>query len=105
MQLELFEVFGYEQFPGSLFFYITSSFQIFIDFQALSVDMSNAINSFYYIYDICSSDYSKSHFNALAHMLCGKQDEIAKHSDCYQKTLEKMKCAVKVVIFEQIFFR
>ncbi|PAV84184.1 hypothetical protein WR25_06113 isoform B [Diploscapter pachys] len=62
---------------------------------ALSVDMSNAINSFYYIYDICSSDYSKSHFNVLAHMLCGKQDDIAKHSDCYQKTLEKMKCVVK----------
>ncbi|WKY01481.1 hypothetical protein Q1695_015467 [Nippostrongylus brasiliensis] len=61
----------------------------------LKINMSDAVNSLYYIYDICSSDYSKSPYAAVAAKLCAKQDEIAKHSDCYQSTLEKEKCAMR----------
>ncbi|RCN46461.1 hypothetical protein ANCCAN_07454 [Ancylostoma caninum] len=61
----------------------------------LKINMSDAINSMYYIYDVCSSDYSKSSFAAIAGKMCTKQDDIAKHSDCYQNTLEKQKCAVR----------
>ena len=58
--------------------------------------MSEAVNALYYIYDVCSADYSKSPFKAVVTQLCTKQDDIAKHSDCYQSTLEKMKCATRV---------
>ncbi|KAK6016425.1 hypothetical protein OSTOST_18093 [Ostertagia ostertagi] len=50
---------------------------------------------FVYIYDICSSDYSKSPYASIAAKICLRQDEIAKQSDCYQSTLEKEKCALR----------
>lgn len=59
--------------------------------------MADAVNSLYYIYDICSANYSADPFAAVAERICAKQDEIAKWSDCYQKTLEKEKCAVRNV--------
>uniref|UniRef100_A0A183GTT4 DUF19 domain-containing protein n=1 Tax=Heligmosomoides polygyrus TaxID=6339 RepID=A0A183GTT4_HELPZ len=62
---------------------------------ALKINMSDAVNSLYYIYDICSSDYTKSPYSSVAVKLCTKQDDIAKHSDCYQNTLEKEKCAMR----------
>uniref|UniRef100_A0A8R1E3H7 DUF19 domain-containing protein n=1 Tax=Caenorhabditis japonica TaxID=281687 RepID=A0A8R1E3H7_CAEJA len=61
----------------------------------LSINMADAVNSLYYIYDICSANYSADPFAAVAEKICAKQDEIAKWSDCYQKTLEKEKCAIK----------
>uniref|UniRef100_A0A158PA25 DUF19 domain-containing protein n=1 Tax=Angiostrongylus cantonensis TaxID=6313 RepID=A0A158PA25_ANGCA len=61
----------------------------------LKINMSDAVNSLYYIYDVCSSSYSKSPFAAVAEKICGKQDEIAKYSDCYQNTLEKSKCRIR----------
>ncbi|CAJ0596964.1 unnamed protein product [Cylicocyclus nassatus] len=63
----------------------------------LKINMSDAVNAFYYIYDVCSSDYSKSPFARVAAKLCMKQDEIAKYSDCYQNTLEKQKCTARDV--------
>ncbi|VDM57462.1 unnamed protein product, partial [Angiostrongylus costaricensis] len=61
----------------------------------LKINMSDAVNSLYYIYDVCSSSYSKSPFAAVAEKICGRQDEIAKYSDCYQNTLEKSKCRIR----------
>ncbi|CAI2348559.1 unnamed protein product [Caenorhabditis sp. 36 PRJEB53466] len=61
----------------------------------LAINMADAVNSLYYIYDICSANYSSDPFAAVAERICAKQDEIAKWSDCYQKTLEKEKCAVR----------
>uniref|UniRef100_A0A1I7UV01 DUF19 domain-containing protein n=1 Tax=Caenorhabditis tropicalis TaxID=1561998 RepID=A0A1I7UV01_9PELO len=61
----------------------------------LTINMADAVNSLYYIYDICSANYSSDPFSGVAERLCGKQDEIAKWSDCYQKTLEKEKCAIR----------
>ncbi|CAI4228864.1 unnamed protein product [Auanema sp. JU1783] len=63
----------------------------------LSINMADAVNSLYYIYDICSSDYSKSPFKPVAAKICEMQDEIAKHSDCFQATLEKEKCNIREV--------
>ncbi|PIC13927.1 hypothetical protein B9Z55_027502 [Caenorhabditis nigoni] len=62
---------------------------------ALTINMADAVNSLYYIYDICSANYSSDPFAAVAERICAKQDEIAKWSDCYQKTLEKEKCAIR----------
>ncbi|VDO70836.1 unnamed protein product [Haemonchus placei] len=61
----------------------------------LKINMSDAVNSLYYIYDICSSDYSKSPYASVAAKICLRQDDIAKQSDCYQNTLEKEKCAMR----------
>ncbi|CAI5446372.1 unnamed protein product [Caenorhabditis angaria] len=61
----------------------------------LTINLADAVNSLYYIYDICSSNYSADPFAGVAAKICEKQDEIAKYSDCYQKTLEKQKCAIK----------
>ncbi|CAD6188605.1 unnamed protein product [Caenorhabditis auriculariae] len=61
----------------------------------LTINMADAVNSLYYIYDICSSNYSGNAFASIAGAICARQDDIAKHSDCYQKTLEKEKCAVR----------
>ncbi|EGT56747.1 hypothetical protein CAEBREN_32138 [Caenorhabditis brenneri] len=62
---------------------------------ALTINMADAVNSLYYIYDICSANYSSDPFASVAEKICAKQDEIAKWSDCYQKTLEKEKCAIR----------
>ncbi|KAF1761070.1 hypothetical protein GCK72_009324 [Caenorhabditis remanei] len=62
---------------------------------ALTINMADAVNSLYYIYDICSANYSSDPFSGVAEKICAKQDEIAKWSDCYQKTLEKEKCAIR----------
>ncbi|KAJ1372915.1 hypothetical protein KIN20_035226 [Parelaphostrongylus tenuis] len=59
------------------------------------INMSDAVNSLYYIYDVCSSSYSNTPYAAVVAKICGKQDEIAKYSDCYQNTLEKSKCRVR----------
>ncbi|KAK5972734.1 hypothetical protein GCK32_016164, partial [Trichostrongylus colubriformis] len=61
----------------------------------LKINMSDAVNSLYYIYDICSSNYSKSPYATVAAKICARQDEIAKQSDCYQNVLEKEKCAMR----------
>ena len=58
--------------------------------------MSEAVNALYYIYDVCSADHSKSPFKPLVSKICTKQDEIAKYSECYQNTLQKMKCSSRV---------
>ncbi|PIO57087.1 hypothetical protein TELCIR_21510, partial [Teladorsagia circumcincta] len=67
----------------------------------LKINMSDAVNSLYYIYDICSSDYSKSPYASIAAKICLRQDEIAKQSDCYQSTLEKEKCALRVIEIQE----
>ncbi|CAB3402455.1 unnamed protein product [Caenorhabditis bovis] len=61
----------------------------------LTINLADAVNSLYYIYDICSSNYTSDPFASVADKICAKQDEIAKWSDCYQKTLEKEKCAIR----------
>ena len=64
--------------------------------------MSEAVNALYYIYDVCSADHSKSPYKVIVEKICVRQDDIAKYSDCYQSTLEKMKCATRVSDIYQI---
>ncbi|KJH48954.1 Low-density lipoprotein receptor domain class A [Dictyocaulus viviparus] len=73
----------------------TTTVPIAVGHVQLKINMSDAVNALYYIYDVCSSSYTKSPFATVATKICGRQDEIAKHSDCYQNTLEKAKCTIK----------